>query len=148
MRPPHFSLSWFIWKLEPWDLAARRTNKKTEKLVYFCIRKKKPYGSQCACLYVSEIEKMRDGNGVVLECTSRDGEGRKRLTIFWAILVNFNVNTVKPCFTKGWTSCPHTVLHENENKMCTIFQIFSIWSFPKRDICFSYNCVVDFSANV
>jgi hypothetical protein len=102
-EPLHFGLSWFIWKLDPWALAARRTNKKTQTLVYFCIRKKKPYGRHWACLGVSVIEKRRDGNSAVLGCRAVYMAWRWRVefvwvTIFLAILVNFNVSTAESCF--------------------------------------------------
>jgi hypothetical protein len=89
----------------------------------FLYQKKKPYGSHWACLCVSEIEKMRDGNSAVLGrravySTRRWREEFVWVTIFLAILVNFNISTAESCF--HWQRAgPHGHILIYRKKMCT-----------------------------
>lgn len=99
-----YTLDW-VGLFESWIPESWRHGKPTRRhrLLFISVSEKKPYGSHWACLCVSEIEKMRDGNSAVLGRRAVCMARRWRVefvwvTIFLAILVNFNVSTAESCF--------------------------------------------------
>ena len=60
------------------------------------------------------------------------------MTIFLAILVNFNVSTAESCFHRQRAGSHGHILSYREK--IKLVQMFSAFSFPKQDICFSDDC--------
>lgn len=145
------TLAW-VGLFESWNPEIWRHGEPTRRQnrLFISVSEKKTYGSHWACLYVSEIEKMRDGNGVVLECGAMYIKRQWRQEETDDILGHSCKFQRKQCEIlfheeKTWTSRPHTVLHKHENKISTLFKMYSIWIFPKQYICYSYNCFAIFS---